>query len=576
MDVTFNALCQRVLLLENDEAGGFRIRDQLVSTGLAREVSCIVSLEMLQRELENRPPDMIVAEYPLRCIDGLAVLRFRNRYASGLPLIFVSDLSCDNDVIEAMCLGCSDLVFWIHLSELPAMVRCVLAEVELHRALSPLDETGSVMDEEFDAETGLPGHDRFMAQLDARCRGHAMLHGMVLLVIELGAVEMVGESEGSGLHAAGVLEHTVERLSKWLDVDDLVARIGAFRFAIVLGGEDARASAWVPLLLERLRDPILIAGQFWSLPVYSGLARYPEDGADAVALMHSAEYELRSSERDAVCRHRVCHGPRTETQQRQQVEDELRAALEPDGGLQLLYQPQAELAGGRIIGLEAVLCWHHPRLGILKAGDFVPLAEFCGLMPLLDCWVLNQGCLQLRKWREAGVQAPCLSLNLSPGLFFAGTLIGDLEGVLHLHGIEAGALELGLSEAATMRDPKFCVDTMLRLRALGLKLSFKDFGSGYSSLVSLKRFPLTRLKLDRSFVQGIADDPGDLAIVRALIALAHELCLDVVADEVETREQMILLIEAKCEALQGYLFSPPVSAEACRSMLLGGFVLQID
>lgn len=571
MDTKIAPPCQRALLLENDEAGGRRICGLLAAGGPVREVKRILSLSGLCGELQTGQPDLILAEHPLRSIDGLAVLRLRNHYAPGLPLIFISDAPGDEDVIEALCLGCNAAVFWGRLESLPAMLRRIVAGMSLER--EPDEDGYEDGYHETDPATGLYTRQGFVARLAALCHARRAAGGSLTLVeIAVGATDAPGSDEHQ---RAAILEHTVERLLNGLDAGDTLGRLGAFRFASVRGEGSEPAQQWLPLLLERLRDPILIDGQFWSLPVYCGCASYPADGLDAPALLRIADAALQRAEREAEFRYCVRHAPPPASQQHQ-IEDELRAALTPDGGLQLLYQPQAELAGGHIIGLEALLCWHHPRLGTLKAGDFIPLAEFCGLMPLLDCWVLNQACLQLRQWREAGLQPPCLSLNLSPGLFASGTLIGDLERTLTYHGIEAGALELGLSEAATLRDPALSVGVMVRLRTLGLKLSLKDFGSGYSSLLSLKRYPLTRLKLDRCFVQGIANDPGDLAVVRAIIALAHELCLDVVAEGVETREQLSLLVAARCEALQGYLFSPPVSAEACRGMMAGGFALLLD
>jgi len=260
-----------------------------------------------------------------------------------------------------------------------------------------------------------------------------------------------------------------------------------------------------------------------------------------------------------------------EARERLQLESEFHAALQRPDELVLLYQPQVSVASGQVMGFEALLRWQHPRLGMLTPSRFITMVEVCGLMPPLGRWVLRTACRQMRARLDAGLTPPPVSVNLSASQFSDENLIPYIEAMLSEYGIAASQLELELTESATMRDPQSAITILNQLHAMSIRLAIDDFGTGYSNLSYLKRFPVDRLKLDQAFVREIIADPNDLAISRAVIAMAQQLTLEVIAEGVESPGQLALLAKAGCDTIQGYFFSPPVTGEACHQMMSDGF-----
>jgi EAL domain-containing protein (putative c-di-GMP-specific phosphodiesterase class I) len=252
----------------------------------------------------------------------------------------------------------------------------------------------------------------------------------------------------------------------------------------------------------------------------------------------------------------------------------LREALRKDDQLVMHYQPQIDIGSGKVIGLEALIRWRHPRLTWLPPNHFIPIAEMCGLMPELGNWVLRSVCQQIGDWQEAGTTVPTIAVNLSASQFSAASLISDIDTTLQAFHLSPALIELELTESASMHDPQASIAIMSQLRQMGLKISIDDFGTGYSNLAYLKRFPVDRLKLDQAFVRDIATDANDLAISRTIIAIAQQLNLEVVAEGVETTAQMTLLADAGCHTMQGYLYSPAVPADQCIAVMQKNFIIQ--
>jgi len=232
-----------------------------------------------------------------------------------------------------------------------------------------------------------------------------------------------------------------------------------------------------------------------------------------------------------------------------------------------VYQPQVDLRTRQVIGVEALLRWRHPQLGLVSPATFIPLAEESGLIVAIGDWVLQSACRQNKAWQDAGLPPITMAVNVSARQFRQAQWIDRVADALHSSGLAAAHLELELTESLIMQDLKQAVEKMQQLRAMGLALAIDDFGTGYSSLGALKRFPLARLKIDRSFVQDIATDEDDKAIVMAVIELGHRLDLKVVAEGVETEEQLAFLRQSRCDEMQGYLFSKPVPAVEIADML---------
>jgi EAL domain-containing protein (putative c-di-GMP-specific phosphodiesterase class I) len=324
----------------------------------------------------------------------------------------------------------------------------------------------------------------------------------------------------------------------------------------------------VPHILEQLREPITV-GQSQIMPVvHGGIALYPDNASEAGLLLQAAESALHCVTADSA-QNFAFYTPLLSDQIRERLllEGELREALKSDEQLVLHYQPQVDIATGQVIGLEALIRWRHPRLDWLSPARFIPLAEVCGLMIPLGRWVMRRACRQLGEWKEQGFIAPTVAINLSAGQFSAPSLIDDVDTSMREFGIDPHQLELELTESASMSNPEASIVIMQQLRSMGLKIAIDDFGTGYSNLSYLKRFPVDRLKLDQAFVRDIMTDADDLAISRAIIAMAHQLRLEVVAEGVETKEQLKLLASSGCRTVQGYLFSRPVAPEICQDLV---------
>ena len=299
-----------------------------------------------------------------------------------------------------------------------------------------------------------------------------------------------------------------------------------------------------------------------------GVAHYPRDGSTAEGLIANADAALfRAKEfgRDNV--QLFTSEMKLGSEGRLFRQEEMRRGLREHEFL-LHFQPQVSLKTGQVEGVEALVRWHHPTLGLLAPGDFVPLAEQTGLIVKLGDWVLRNACRQARAWQRAGLRPMTVGVNVSARQFRERDWIGQVAAALAESELEPRWLELELTESVIMQDPRTAVATMQALRDLGVQLAIDDFGTGYSNLSSLNTFPISRLKIDQSFVQGLPTARGDSAITGAVVSLGHQLGLSVIAEGVETTTQMDVLRSMGCDAVQGYLVGRPMPASALEAILL--------
>jgi EAL domain-containing protein (putative c-di-GMP-specific phosphodiesterase class I) len=248
------------------------------------------------------------------------------------------------------------------------------------------------------------------------------------------------------------------------------------------------------------------------------------------------------------------------------LENDLRHVIERNE-LELYYQPKIDLATGRVNSLEALLRWHHPELGMIPPNEFIPLAEETGLITAIGYWVLESACQQIKQWQDAGFGDIAVAVNLSAVQFSQQNLLKRILGTLKKAGICANQLELEITESTIMQDIDAASSTMRALHCSGMRISIDDFGTGYSSLNHLKRFPINTVKIDRSFIRDITSDSDDAAIVSAIISMAHSMGLRVIAEGVETEQQLNVLRELHCNEIQGFLFSPPVPHDVATALL---------
>jgi PAS domain S-box-containing protein len=419
----------------------------------------------------------------------------------------------------------------------------------------------------FDSETGLPNQmllrDR-VRQMQARAAdGQQVLGYLLLRVMRL---QVIKASLGLDAEQA-LLEQLAARLNALGHGNLTVARTGERTFAIAaLRSNESEVGTLARQVLEAMDQPFDYQGEEFHLDPCIGGALFPNDGDDFDCLAQGAEAALQRAlaskdERHAFYRPELNEG----MQERFRVESGLRRALERDE-LVVFYQPQVSLSTGAIVGFEALLRWQHPELGLIAPGRFIGLAEETGLILPIGERVLRLACEQSCDWQRQGLRAVPVSVNLSARQF--SERIADTVGrILAETGLEPGLLELELTESASMDDPQKTFDILRKLKDMGVRLAIDDFGTGYSNLNYLKRFPVDKIKLDQSFVRDLTTDPDDLSISRAVIAMAHGLRLEVIAEGVETEGQLALLAQNGCDEMQGYLFSRPVAAAECADML---------
>ena len=423
-----------------------------------------------------------------------------------------------------------------------------------------------------DALTGLPNRRLFIDILKvelALTRRHGKK--LALLFLDLDRFKEINDTLG---HSAGddLLKQVAARFRSTIRSSDTVARIGGDEFNIVLTGlgrtEDVADIAHK--LVESFREPVFVAGRELHVTTSIGISIYPDDSEDPDTLLRYADIAMYHSKSTGRNRYTFFNSSiNIRSLERMQFENYLRHTI-AKGELQLRYQPEFDIATGKIVCVEALVRWQHPELGLLRPAQFIPVAEETGYVADIDDWVLGKACRQLSAWTEAGLDSFCLTVNLSARQFQGPGLVETLSRILRETGVDPRRLVLEVTEGTAMTDIDRTRPVMQKLAGMGIRISIDDFGTGCSSLNHLKRLPVERLKIDRSFIEDIADDPDDRAIVQAITAMAHSMKIKVTAEGVETEEQLALVRKAGCEEIQGYLFGEPLSAEEFTERLARG------
>jgi diguanylate cyclase (GGDEF)-like protein/PAS domain S-box-containing protein len=414
-----------------------------------------------------------------------------------------------------------------------------------------------------DSLTNLPNR----VLLSDRLREAIILSGrhqrkLSVLFLDLDRFKHVNDSMGHGV-GDRLLQSVARRLFSCVRSSDTVGRQGGDEFVVLLWevrrAEDAAVTA--AKILEALREPHLIDGHELYVSGSIGIVTYPDDGADAETLMKKADlamYYAKESGRDGYQFFKPAMNARAV--ERQSLEDSLRYAIERRE-LVLHYQPKVDLKSGGIIGAEALIRWRHPQRGLVPPGQFVTIAEDSGLIVPIGRWVLREACRQARAWQTAGLPPLCVAINISPVELRAPGFVAGVRAILKETGLEPRYLELELTETVLIEDSRSVADVLEELKDIGVLLALDDFGTGYSSLSHLKRFPIDTLKIDQSFVRDLTVDEDDAGIVTAVIGMGKSLQMRVVAEGVETREQLEILQQHGCPQGQGYYFCRPVPAE---------------
>ena len=424
-----------------------------------------------------------------------------------------------------------------------------------------------------DALTGLPNRREFNNSLgNALVAAEREQHRVAVLYVDLDRFKNINDALG---HSAGdeVLRTCARRFREALRDSDLVAQISGDEFSVLLEHcpDPAAATAVARKLLDAAAAPMVVQGQEISVSASVGISLYPEDGLHAEALVKNADIAMfRAKENGRNGYQFYSTNINTHTAERLAMESKLRRALERDE-LRLHYQPKVDVRTRQITGFEALLRWQHPELGLVPPLQFIPIAEETGLIVPIGAWVMKEACRQAKRWQEQGLPPVRVAVNLSARQFRHHGLKRDVVHALSDSALDARFLELEITESMVMHEPEQATALLEDLKAIGLGLSIDDFGTGYSSLSYLKRFPIDCIKIDRSFIKDIPQDADDLAITEAVVAMAHGLRLNVVAEGVETVEQLEWLRRFGCDEIQGYYFSKPLPADEAARLLSTGF-----
>ncbi|HET7774731.1 MAG TPA: EAL domain-containing protein, partial [Azospira sp.] len=394
------------------------------------------------------------------------------------------------------------------------------------------------------------------------------------MFIDLDRFKVVNDTLG---HLAGdaLLQQVAARIGGCLRASDTVGRLGGDEFAVLVTDPEGEydVSVVARRLVDILAQPVTLEGQELFVSASIGITLYPDDCDDLEKLIRNADtamYRAKELGRNNFQFFTAAMNARVKEQL--QLETDLRRAVQRQEFI-LHYQPKVSCSQGSITGFEALLRWQHPVRGLVSPMEFIPLLEETGLIVPVGTWVLQQACLQAARWHRAGHTNLSMAVNLSARQLQSADLVAEVQDALEASGLPAAALELELTESLLMSHVEDNIALLNRLKATGLRLSVDDFGTGYSSLAYLKRLPLDTVKVDRAFVQDITADPGDASITRAVITMAHNLRLKVVAEGVETEGQIALLVANHCDEMQGFYFSRPVPAAEAHLLLHKGRVL---
>ena len=423
---------------------------------------------------------------------------------------------------------------------------------------------------QFDPLTGLANRSLLWDRLDHAIVRARRESGMVtLMFVDLDDFKGVNDQYGHGT-GDELLMNVARRLESVVRESDTVARLGGDEFTVMLEGQHRPefAGTVAQKILDVLGAPYRIGDREIFMTGSIGIVVYPLDGEVVDDLVRDADIAMYAA-KEAGRNNFQFFTPelRARTTDRLHLIDSLRRALASGDQLRLVYQPKFDLAGGKLVGVEALLRWDHPELGLVPPSRFIPLAEETDLIIPLGIWVIEHACEQAARWRDDGLLDLPVSINVSSRQFHHGDLVPTVERTLLRFGLDPGLVEMELTEGTLIEEVELARRTLEHLREVGVRVSVDDFGTGYSSLSYLKQFPIDALKIDRSFIDGITDGPDGAAISTAIIRMGHSLRMEVIAEGVETRRQLDVLRELGCDVVQGHLLGRPGTPEQINGLV---------
>jgi diguanylate cyclase (GGDEF)-like protein len=563
-----------VLLIEDNPGDARLLREMFGEQGLhVANLTHVACMSAAETYLAEHAVDIILLDLGLPDVQGLEAIRRAHAAAPSVPLVVLTGLDDESLAVQALQQGAQDYLIKGQI-ERRGLLRALRYAIERKTmegaALTMARQMAHLAEHDF--LTGLPNrmllNDR-IGQAIASARRH--LKKIAVLFLDLDGFKHINDSLG---HPIGdmLLQSIAKRLVDCIRGSDSVSRQGGDEFVILLldldQAEDAAISARRMLLA--VAQPHCIGGHDLYVTASIGVSVYPDDGLDADALIKNADtamYQAKENGRRSVQFFKP--GMNVRAVERQFIEEGLRRALERRE-FTLHYQPKVNLMTGAITGVEALLRWTHPARGSIAPAQFIPVAEDCGLILPIGAWVLREACTQARVWMDAGLPVTSMAVNVSAMEFRDKNFLQGLFTILSETGLDPRSLELELTESVLMKHAESTATILQVLRKRGITVAVDDFGTGYSSLSYLQRFPVDALKIDQSFVRQISTAGDDTTIVKAVIGMARSLKLRVVAEGVETLEEVAFLRAYRCEEAQGYYFSRPVPSQQFAMLLRDG------
>lgn len=569
------------ILLFEDDPGDFALLREYI----AEDKSANIKLENVQRladglELLSRGKfDIILADLSLPDSHGFETFEKINTIWPEIPIIVLTGNDDDDLAGQAVKAGAQDYLVKGQF-EHQLLIRSIRHALERHRLLSELKAAriAERLLAHRDTLTGLPNRQLFYDRLrQSILHAQRYKHFFAILFLDFDGFKSINDTLG---HSMGdsLLKMASERLKECLRQSDTVARWGGDEFTLILDrishGQNAIGVAYK--ILDAISQPFVIDGHELLITTSIGISLYPADAEDVEDLVKKADTAMYRAKKSGKNSFR-CYDSSMDINYLEHVTrvNSLKKAIEDDE-LEAFYQPQINLNTKAITGVEAFVRWRHPQRGLIPPSKFMPLAEETGLILQVDEWMLRNTCAQNKRWQQEGLPAIRVSVNLSGRMFREGKFPEILSQILVETGLDAKYLVLEITETDAMRDVERTVVRLKKFKQIGVQIALHQFGTGASSLSCLKRLPKDMLKIDRSFVKGLANNEEDRTITNGIMALAHSLDLKVIAEGVETKEQMSFLLKPGCDEVQGYFISRPVSAAELTELLKSGWRMNAE
>ena len=562
----------RALIIEDVEDDALLLVDSLKRAGLDVLFRRVASEGELIDELQN-DWDVVYSDHAMPGFSGTSALQVVRRYNADVPFIFVSGTMGEDRAVAAVKSGANDYIIKGNYTRLPIATERVIEEARIRRenrlAKERIDQLINI-----DSLTGLASRGLFLETLhNAIEQAEESRDKVGVFYINIDRFRTI--NDGMGIKGGDqLIVELAERLDSVLGQHGVVARLYADQFAAVV--TDAQNESNIKRLADKVLDcfrkPFLIQRYHKKVTGSVGTALFPDDGEQLQSLLNNVALAQN------LAKHAKGNSKLNYTAtSRQNIENRLFLEAELEGAIEaerfvMHYQPQVNTTDGRIVGVESLVRWIHPERGFISPLEFISVAEESGLILPLGELICRLVCRQVENWSKAGLPSIPVAVNVSSQQFQEPGFAALLHGIMQQHSVGPDWLGLEITETALMNDPEAAQATMSELRALGLAIAMDDFGTGYSSMSYLDRFPIDMLKIDRSFVSGIPDDTRKVAIVNAVLAMAEKLRMRVVAEGIETAEQLEFLRALGCEIAQGFYLHRPVDAAGILPLLKAGYV----